>query len=73
MGMKIADNVLDLIGNTPMVRLNRVVPAGSAEVIGKMESLNPAGSVKDRIALNMINAAERDGNRTAVPLRSAGG
>jgi cysteine synthase A len=61
MGNKIADNVLDLVGNTPMVRLNRVVGAGSAEVIGKMESLNPAGSVKDRIALNMINTAEREG------------
>jgi len=58
---KIADTVLDLIGGTPMVRLNRVVPPGVAEVLGKMESLNPAGSVKDRIALNMIEAAERDG------------
>ena len=61
MANKIADNVLDLVGNTPMVRLGRIVPAGSAEVLGKMESLNPAGSVKDRIALNMINAAEREG------------
>jgi len=58
---KIADTVLDLVGGTPMVRLNRVVAAGSAEVLGKMESLNPAGSVKDRIALNMIAAAEREG------------
>lgn len=61
MGQKIADSVLDLVGNTPMVRLRRIVPAGSAEVVGKMESLNPAGSVKDRIALNMIEAAEREG------------
>lgn len=61
MGQKIAENVLELVGNTPMVRLNRVVGPGSAEVIGKMESLNPAGSVKDRIALNMIEAAEREG------------
>ncbi|MEK7248691.1 MAG: cysteine synthase A [Chloroflexota bacterium] len=61
MANKIADNVLELVGNTPMVRLNRVVPSGSAEVVGKMESLNPAGSVKDRIALNMIAAAEREG------------
>ena len=61
MTKKIADNVLDLIGGTPMVRLNRVVPAGSAEVVGKMESLNPGGSVKDRIALAMIEAAEREG------------
>jgi cysteine synthase A len=44
-----------------MVRLNRVVPEGAAEVVGKMESLNPAGSVKDRIALSMIEAAEREG------------
>jgi len=58
---KIADTVLDLIGDTPMVRLNRVVPSGAAEILGKMESLNPAGSVKDRIALNMVEAAERDG------------
>ncbi|MCH7809179.1 MAG: cysteine synthase A [Chloroflexi bacterium] len=61
MAKKIADSVLDLIGGTPMVRLNRVVPEGSAEVVGKMESLNPGGSVKDRIALAMIEAAERDG------------
>ena len=58
---KIADNVLDLVGGTPMVRLNRIVPAGSAEILAKLESLNPAGSIKDRIALNMIEAAERDG------------
>ncbi|HEY7801826.1 MAG TPA: pyridoxal-phosphate dependent enzyme, partial [Dehalococcoidia bacterium] len=47
----IADSVLDLIGNTPLVRLTRVVPEGAAEVLGKLESLNPGGSVKDRIAL----------------------
>jgi cysteine synthase A len=58
---KIADNILDLVGNTPMVRLGRIVPAGAAEVVGKLESMNPAGSVKDRIALNMIETAEREG------------
>lgn len=58
---KIADNVLDLVGCTPMVRLNRVVQPGWAEVIAKLESLNPAGSIKDRIALSMIEAAEREG------------
>jgi cysteine synthase A len=57
----IAESVLDLVGSTPLVRLNRVVPEGAAEVLGKMESLNPAGSVKDRIALSMVEAAERDG------------
>ena len=57
----IADSVLELIGNTPMIRLHRVVPARSAEILGKLESLNPAGSVKDRIALSMIEAAERAG------------
>ncbi len=65
MAKKIADNVLDLIGGTPMVRLNRVVPQGSAEIVGKMESLNPGGSVKDRIALAMIEAAEGDGRLKA--------
>jgi len=59
---KIADTVLDLVGGTPMVRLNRVVPSGSADVLGKLESMNPAGSVKDRIALNMIETAEREGH-----------
>ena len=57
----IADSVVDLIGNTPLVRLSHVTPEGSAEVLGKLESLNPAGSVKDRIALAMIEAAEGQG------------
>ncbi len=57
----IADSVLDLIGGTPMVRLSRIVPEGAAEIVGKLESLNPAGSVKDRIALAMIEAAEAEG------------
>jgi len=58
---KVADSVLDLIGATALVRLNRVIPQGAAEVLGKMESLNPGGSVKDRIAFSMIDAAERSG------------
>ena len=60
-GEEIADSVLDLVGNTPLVRLHRVVPEGSAEVLAKLESLNPAGSIKDRIALNMIEDAEARG------------
>jgi len=60
-GEEIANSVLDLVGNTPLVRLNRVVPPGAAEVLGKLESLNPAGSVKDRIALSMIEDAEARG------------
>jgi cysteine synthase len=57
----VAESVLDLIGNTPLVRLGRVAPAGTATVLAKVESLNPAGSVKDRIALAMVEAAEREG------------
>jgi cysteine synthase A len=57
----IAESALDLIGATPMVRLSRVTPSGVAEICGKMESLNPGGSVKDRIALAMIEAAEEQG------------
>ena len=64
-GEEIAESVLDLIGNTPLVRLHRVVPAGSAEILAKLESLNPAGSVKDRIALNMIEDAETRGDLKA--------
>ncbi len=60
-GEEIADDVLALVANTPLVRLHRVVPEGSAEVLGKLESLNPAGSVKDRIALSMIEDAEARG------------
>lgn len=57
------DNILGLIGNTPLVRLNRVAPDPSeaARIWGKCEMMNPGGSVKDRIALAMIEAAERDG------------
>lgn len=57
----IHDSVLDLVGKTPLVRLQHL-PAGTAEVVVKLESYNPAGSVKDRIALAMIEAAERDGS-----------
>jgi len=55
------DNVLDAIGNTPLVRLNRVVPEGSALILAKLEAFNPTSSVKDRIAKSMIEAAERKG------------
>ena len=58
----IADSVLDLIGRTPLVRLHRVVPEGAAEVLGKFEVFNPGGSVKDRIAVAMIEAAEAAGS-----------
>ncbi len=58
---KIAANVLELIGRTPLVRLNRMPAPGSAEVLVKLESLSPGGSVKDRVALRMIDEAERDG------------
>ena len=58
---KIADNMLELIGYTPLVRLNRIPEPGSAELIVKLESQNPMDSVKDRIGAAMIEAAERDG------------
>ena len=64
-GEEIADTVLDVIGNTPLVRLHRVVPEGSAELLGKLESNNPGGSVKDRIALSMIEHAEATGKLKA--------
>ena len=59
--MKIFQNAIELIGNTPLVRLNRVTRGVPAEIVAKLESQNPAASVKDRIGLSMIEAAERDG------------
>jgi cysteine synthase A len=58
---KIANSIVELIGNTPLVRLNRVVEKGCAEVVVKLESLNPMGSVKDRIGAAMIEVAEQEG------------
>ena len=58
---RIYDNICQLVGNTPVVRLNRIPQEGWAEMLVKLESFNPAGSVKDRIGLSMIEAAERDG------------
>ncbi len=59
--MRIARHISDLIGNTPLVRLNSVVPNGAGTVAAKIEYLNPGGSSKDRIAIKMIDAAEASG------------
>jgi len=53
--------LLELVGQTPLVRLQNVVPDGAATVLGKLEFLNPGGSIKDRIAITMVEAAEREG------------
>jgi len=58
---RIAENSVKLIGNTPLVRLNKVADGAGATVVAKLESFNPCGSVKDRIAANMIEAAEQEG------------
>jgi cysteine synthase A len=55
------ESILETIGGTPVVRLRRAVPTGAATVLAKLESFEPGGSVKDRIALSMVEAAERDG------------
>lgn len=59
--MDYADSVLDLIGNTPLVRLRKVTEGISATVLAKVEYFNPGGSAKDRIAVSMVDAAEREG------------
>jgi cystathionine beta-synthase len=55
------DSLLDLIGDTPLVRLGRIEPSGGAQLLAKVEYLNPCGSVKDRIAVRMVETAERSG------------
>jgi cystathionine beta-synthase len=59
--MEVAESVLNLIGNTPLVRLRRVTEGVAGTVLAKIEYLNPGGSAKDRIAISMIEAAEREG------------
>ncbi len=59
--IRTASTILDLIGNTPMIELKRVVPPGCARILAKLENQNPGGSVKDRICLGMICDAERRG------------
>jgi cysteine synthase A len=61
MHVRIYDNICQVIGKTPIVRLNRMPKEGWAEMLVKLESFNPGGSVKDRIGLSMIEAAEREG------------
>jgi cysteine synthase A len=66
--MRIAESITELVGGTPMLRLAKIDAGTGATILGKLESFNPAGSVKDRIGLAMIEAAERDGR--LVPGRS---
>ncbi|MFN3699844.1 MAG: PLP-dependent cysteine synthase family protein, partial [Dictyoglomus sp.] len=62
--MRIANNISELIGNTPLVKLNKIAKNCLAEIVVKLEFFNPGGSVKDRIALSMIEAAEKEGKLT---------
>src|SRR4051794_38067706 len=61
---KIYNDITELMGNTPLVRLNKVPEKGSAEVVVKLEAFNPLSSVKDRIAVSMIREAEKAGELT---------
>src|SRR6202795_1306398 len=61
----VADDITDLVGGTPMLRLRRLVPAGSADIFAKLEYLNPGGSVKDRAAIGIIRRAEQEGRLSA--------
>src|SRR5580692_10514848 len=59
--LRVADDITQLVGETPILQLKRLVPAGSADVFAKLEYLNPGGSVKDRAAIGIIRRAEQEG------------
>jgi cysteine synthase len=63
--LRVADDITQLVGETPMLQLKRLVPAGSADVFAKLEYLNPGGSVKDRAAVGIIRRAEQEGKLAA--------
>ncbi len=73
--MKAAKNILETIGRTPLVRINKLNPNPQVEVFAKLEGFNPLGSVKERIALSMVEAAERSGNlsKTMTLVESSSG
>ena len=64
----IANDMTEAIGNTPLVRLNRLTEGLEADVLVKVESFNPVSSIKDRIAVNLIETAEKEGLLKEVPL-----
>src|SRR5437762_2368281 len=59
--LRVAENITELVGETPMLHLRRMAPPGGADIYAKLEYLNPGGSVKDRAAIGMIREAEREG------------
>src|SRR4029453_14796115 len=59
--LRVADDITQLVGLTPLLQLKKIVPPGSAEIFAKLEYLNPGGSVKDRAAGGIIDKAEKDG------------
>jgi cysteine synthase A len=59
--LRVAENITELVGETPMLCLRRIVPSGAADIFAKLENLNPGGSVKDRAAIGMIQRAEGEG------------
>jgi cysteine synthase A len=63
--LRVTESITELVGETPMLRLRRIVPAGAADVFAKLENLNPGGSVKDRAAIGMIERAEKEGRLQA--------
>ncbi len=63
--LRVAEEITELVGETPVLHLRKIVPADAADVYAKLEYLNPGGSIKDRAALGMIQRAEKDGQFAA--------
>lgn len=58
------ENILEMIGNTPMVKINNLIKKSKVKIYAKLEGQNPGGSIKDRIAMNMLKQAEKEGKLT---------
>ena len=69
--MKVYNNITEVYGNTPLVKLNKIMTNSTAKVLAKLEFYNPTSTVKDRLSIAMVDAAEKSGDRKSTRLNSS--